>query len=159
MKNLFKKVTDICVTLASLFLSASLAALCVSLLAVSQACLASALDNWTSVFDSAEFVFFPGSFGWTSHGLLCVRGDSVTTTKHWHYQSHKTKHKMSRLNSFWLNLRESLLTVCSFVMLSDTHWREEVATKILMWSNSKGSSVFNHLHGRILLSPDNLILV
>ena len=53
----------------------------------------------------------------------------------------------------------SILTECSAVVWSETDWREDVATDILIWSNSRGSSVFNHLQGRMLLSPATLMLV
>lgn len=49
-------------------------------------------------------------------------------------------------------LRE-ILTLCCVVIVPD------VATNVLIWSNSRGNSTFNHLKGRLILSPVTLILM
>lgn len=49
-------------------------------------------------------------------------------------------------------LRE-ILTLCSVVIFPD------VATNVLIWSNSRGNSTFKNLKGRLILSPVTLILM
>lgn len=64
-----------------------------------------------------------------------------------------------KLKKALADLRQSILTVSSVVVSPDTDWRGDADTSILTWSNRRGSSAFNHLQGRILVSPDTLTLV
>ena len=71
--NILSRYT-VSVTLLSLSLRACLAALSLSPAAVSQACLASALDSWTTLSVFAGYTSFPASSVGASHDLFCVEG-------------------------------------------------------------------------------------
>lgn len=73
---------EIFVTFASLSLRACLAALSVSPPAVSQACLASALDSWTTLSVSIGSTSFPESSAEPSHDLFCVQKQLIKDRKH-----------------------------------------------------------------------------
>lgn len=124
-------------TLDSLSLRACLAAFSASPPAVSQACLASALESCTTPRTSEKSVSSPPSPGGFSQA--------------WSLEDKGQVHER--------HSRRAASNLSYGRIPTETDWKEDVATDILIWSSTRGSSIFSHLEDKTPLSPATFTLV